>query len=461
MTTAIAGQGTVGSMSRRLQLLTFLLTFAVAAPASASYVKLAGAPGFGPAKYANVHVAKYGKASAKNVLVLIPGTFAGSGSFAGIGPYLAKKVPGLQVWAIDRRPNQFEDTSYMVKGLKGQVSGQQLFDYYIGWIGNEQNVPVHYKPLDDSKYTFARGWGLKMAMEDTRRVVLAARKGGRKVVLGGHSLGASSVYDYATWDFNGHPGYKDLVGMVAIDGGGVGDSSKLADVQKSIADLQGSSPWLDLLGLGLPWTSGVFEETGSIGAITDPDSPSVGQASPLLPAQFKPDVPVTNKALFGYAFDYRTSPAALGLIHIHSGHVAETAGADGLHGWVNDGITPIERFGAIGSTEPGNFTEWYYPKRLTIDVGAAKSLKKDAATKYLGLRTWHAKQVDLPLYVFQTDLSSGRVISGAKAFVKESKVPYHVYVDRSKTYSHLDPLVATPKRNDFLKTVVPFLKRLR
>jgi hypothetical protein len=34
-------------------------------------------------------------------------------------------------------------------------------------------------------------------------------------------------------------------------------------------------------------------------------------------------------------------------------------------------------------------------------------------------------------------------------------------VDRSKTYAHLDPLAATPSRNDFLKTVVPFLRKLR
>jgi pimeloyl-ACP methyl ester carboxylesterase len=435
---------------------------ALAAPATAlgdAYVKVAGAPGFGPAKYANLHIEKMGKPSAKRVLVLIPGTFAGSADFLTVGDYLAKHVPNLQVWAIDRRPNQLEDTSYMVKALKGQITGQQLFDYYLGWIG-DQSIQPHYQPLKDADFPFARQWGLKMAMEDTRRVIMAAKKGGRQVILGGHSLGGSSVYDYATWDFAGHPGYKDIAGMVAIDGGGVGPGQPLATVKKEISDLSTSSPWLDLLGLGLPWTSGAFQETGGIGVLKEPDAPSVGQASPLLPAEFKPNVPVTNKAQYGYSFDFRTSPTALSLIHIHSGHVNSTAGANGLHGWVDDGITPIESFAKLSSHEPGNFVEWYYPKRLTIDVSAANSLKKDPSTTYLGLRTWHAKQVNIPLYVFQTSLSSGRVIAGAKAFVKESKVPYHVYVNRSATYSHLDPLAATPSRNDFLKTVVPFLKRL-
>jgi len=446
-------------ISPRSLLLAALATLLAAAPADAKYVAIAGVPGFGPAKYSKVFVEKTGPANAKRVLVLIPGTFAGSGDFAIVAKTLVAKVPGLHVWSIDRRSNVLEDTSYMVKALNGEVTGKQLFDYYLGYLG-DTSVSPHYLPVADSDVQFAKKWGLKVAMEDTRRVIVAAAKGGRQVILGGHSLGASSVYDYATWDLDGRPGYKDIIGMVAIDGGGMRDSSKLADVKKSIEDLnKGTSPWLDLLKLGLPWTSGVFQETGAIGAIIDPDSPSIGQASPLLPAQFKPDVPVTNKAQLGYAFDYRTSPAALALIHIHSGHI-NTEDAE-PHGWVDDGITPLGNLIKAGSQEPGNFVEWYYPARLTIDVGAAGSLRKDAATKYLGLRTWHTKDVNVPLYVFQTDLSQGRVISGARAFVRASKVPRYTFVNRAATYSHLDPLLADPSRNDFLKTVVPFLKSLR
>ena len=44
-------------------------------------------------------------------------------------------------------------------------------------------------------------------------MVRKARAGGRrKVILGGHSLGASTTVAYAAWDFNGRPGYKDLAG---------------------------------------------------------------------------------------------------------------------------------------------------------------------------------------------------------------------------------------------------------
>jgi hypothetical protein len=34
------------------------------------------------------------------------------------------------------------------------------------------------------------------------------------------------------------------------------------------------------------------------------------------------------------------------------------------------------------------------------------------------------------------------------------------YVDASKTESHLDPLTAAPAKNQYLKTVVPWLKRV-
>jgi hypothetical protein len=447
-------------MSHRTVLPCLLAALALTpAAAQAKYVTIQGAPGYGPAKYARVGIDKVGPKKPKRVLVLIPGTFAGSGSFRGVAEELVKDVKGLAVWSIDRRSNVLEDTSYMLKAKRGEVTGQQLFDYYLGWIGKDPEPAEHYRPLKDEDFTFARGWGLRTAMEDTRRVILAARKTGATVILGGHSLGASSVYDYAAWDFAGRAGYRDIAGMVAIDGGGMRDSADAAEVQAAIDENDAGSPWLDLLKLGLPWTSGVFQETGAIGVLVDPDAPSIGQASPLLPAQFKPDVPVTNEGLFGYAFDYRTSPEALALIHVHSGQIDRT-GAE-PYGWKNDGITPIERLARLAATEPGNFVEWYYPRRLTIDVGAAASLKRDAANDAAGNRVWHAKQVNVPLYAFQTSLSDGRVIAGAKAFAGVSKVPSVKLVNREKTYAHLDPLTAAPKRNDFLKTVVPFLRRIR
>jgi hypothetical protein len=81
----------------------------------------------------------------------------------------------------------------------------------------------------------------------------------------------------------------------------------------------------------------------------------------------------------------------------------------------------------------------------------------------LGVRATHGRSVHLPLYAFETSLGKGRVLKAVKALGKRSGVPASkiTLVDRSKTYAHIDPLVALPSKNAFLKTVVPFLRKVR
>ena len=64
----------------------------------------------------------------------------------------------------------------------------------------------------------------------------------------------------------------------------------------------------------------------------------------------------------------------------------------------------------------------------------------------------------MPLYALSTALTRGRVARGAKRLVNRSKIEeFSILDDRGS--SHLDPLSAAPGKNDFLKSVVPFLKR--
>ena len=51
-------------------------------------------------------------------------------------------------------------------------------------------------------------------------------------------------------------------------------------------------------------------------------------------------------------------------------------------------------------------------------------------------------------------------LRGARRLVHASRIPHATYVDVPNSY-HLDPLLATPSRNRFLHTVVPFLKSIR
>jgi pimeloyl-ACP methyl ester carboxylesterase len=449
-------------MSHRLLLAAALVTASLTAVASAGAREVqttvtgwTKAPG--PRSYDRLEVTKLGSARAKTVLVLVPGTNGGRGDFTLTARELVRDVPGLAVWAVDRRSQRLEDTKVFADALAGRVTPKAMFDYYAGWIA-DPSIQPHYQPPDPAKLGFAADWGLKVQLEDVRRVVEAARRGGaRRVILGGHSLGASVAVAYASWDFAGHAGYRDLDGLVLIDGGlrGSFDSAGLADAKKRLAAIR-KQPFLDLLGLGLPWVTGILAESAAVLALKDPTGPSVGQAFPLLPAAFKPPVPATNRGQLGFAFDATTSPKSLGLIQVRSG----TLGPDG--DWVNGEVSPIERVAETFGQEPANAVEWFYPARLNLDVDAASPLTQNAAAKYLGLRLTWAEKAALPVYAVQTSLTHGAVLKGARSFVKLSRSPRALarYVDASATMSHLDPLTAAPATNTYVKTVAPWLKRV-
>ncbi len=445
----------------RTALLSLAAALALAAPAAAAERTVTiRSPGPGPDRLDKVTVTKIGPASARRVLVLMPGYYGGAGDFLLVGRDIVRRVPGLQVWAVDRRSQPLEDTRVFDAARAGRVSVRRAFDYYLGWLADPA-ITDHFEPQDERRLGFARRWGVRVALEDVRRVILSARRQGRRVILGGHSLGASLTTIYATWDFAGRPGYRDVDGLVLVDGGTLGTFTEPTPqrTHRELQALRTGSPFADLLGYGLPWAAGVFAQVGAIAALREPRAPSIGQAFPLLPAQFKPSVPATNRGLLGYAFDKETSPAELSLIRVNAGRLARSGA---LRDWVDGEVTPIRRLADAFSASP-NATEWYFPERLRIEVDAAQYLRGTAQATRLNLRLLHLRDVDVPLYAFQTDLTDGGVLRGVRTFIRRSRSPRDraVLVDASRTDSHLDPLTAAPERSRFLQTVVPFLRGLR
>src|SRR4051794_57537 len=433
-----------------------LLGATAAAPAIARGRLITGQtpPAPGPAELNHVTVHQFGPKSAKRVLVLMPGTQGGAGAFTLDARYLVKHVRGIQVWAIDRRTQALEDTATFAAAENGQIPPQSAFDYYLNGGG------FRFRGADQDPY--AREWGMAVALNDARAVVLRARAHGRRrVVLGGHSLGASLTVAYAAWDFNGRPGYKDLDGLVLIDGGLLGsfDAYDLAQAQQAVGDLRTASPFLDLLGVGIPEAAGLFAEIGGLYAEKAPTAAATTlQSYPLLPPEFNPPFPVTNRALFGYAFDRDTSPASLGLLHINGGGLAATGDP---RDWVDGGVTPVSRLAETFGQEPTNAVEWYFPQRLTIDTNGADQMTANDVGNFLGLRLFHTRKVNLPLYAIATDLAGAHVLDGARNFIRRARTTRResMLVNRNPQNSHLDPLTAAPRTNAFLKTVVPFLDR--
>jgi hypothetical protein len=432
-------------MLRLALALTAALMLAAAAPAAAvdRYVPMKVPPGPGPAKYDRVFVQQLGPAEAENVLVLVPGTNGGAGSITPVARDIVRRVPSTQVWIVDRREQAFEDTSVFATG-----DPQRAQDYYLGF---------QYRRVAGQDAKFVADWGLKLQLADLRSVIRRARAGGRRVILGGHSAGASTAVAYAAWDFRGRPGYRDLDGLVLIDGGLLGSfaSADLSRARRELADIRTGKVFLDLLGTGLPEINGIFAQVGALWAYKRPDEPSVLQQYPPLPDFLKPPFPVTNEAQFGYAFDETTSPEGLALIHIRAGRLADSGDP---RGWEDGELTPIQRHARAFAADNPNATEWYYPRRLLLDFDAASPMRRTPAARFLGLRLMHGSRIDLPLYAFSTALTEGRVARGARRLVRRSRIEKSTIVDDRAT-SHLDPLSAAPSRNHFLKSVVPFLRR--
>jgi hypothetical protein len=280
------------------------------------------------------------------------------------------------------------------------------------------------------------------------------------VVLGGHSLGASLTPAYAAWDFGGRPGYRDLDGLVLIDGGLLGsfDAYDLDQAKQAIEDLQNGNPFAQLLGPGLPAESaGLFGEIAGLYARLAPEEAATTlQDFPLLPPELNPPFTVTDRALLGYAFDRDTSPLTPDL-RVNGGRLAASGDP---RDWIDGGVTPVRRVAETFGQEPSNSIEWYFPRRLTIDTNGADRMRDDAVSRFLGLRLFHTGQVDLPLYALQTDLTGGHVLRGALRFIDRSRTTRSEarLVNADPQQSHLDPLMAAPSKNVFFKSVVPFLR---
>jgi pimeloyl-ACP methyl ester carboxylesterase len=445
----------------RVGLVTLSVMVAVLAgapPASADRVfTVKGADAPGPARYDRIRVIEQGPRHARNVLVLVPGTAGGAGYFRPFAGDVVKRLKGWRVWSVDRRENLLEDHSMLDRALARQVTPRDLFRYYLEWLGDDSITP-HMQPVADADVPFARQWGMGVAVRDLRNVIRAARRGGNRVVLGGHSLGGTIAVAYATWDFHGRAGARDLAGLVLIDGG-TSRSATLtpASARQQLADLDKRSPWLDLTGTGLVWSGGVFNIVASTAVRLDPHAPAVLGGWPLLPANLRPPVPATNAGGYGYAFDSATSPDSLRLIQMHIGSLA-TSGDP--RDWVDGELGTVQRAATMFSGIRGiDGTVWYHPVRLSIDGGAVNGGVRNGAQKVLGVRATHGDDVDVPIYAIETALGAGRVLKGARALARRSHVRVKL-VDRHRTYEHLDPLAALPAKNAFLKTLIPFLRRV-
>jgi hypothetical protein len=175
-------------------------------------------------------------ANANAVVVALSGLHAGNNGFDYYAKQLvslarADKGMNVEVWALDRRVNNLEDTTGLNEaerlGRTGDLQGavNALNGYYYG--GTSINGQTFKGFITDQSAPYLSEFGLKVAMEDIYTLIKTAfpdqsvRK--RRVYVAGDSLGAVMTADFACWDFDGNPnttadiGYNNVAGVIALD----------------------------------------------------------------------------------------------------------------------------------------------------------------------------------------------------------------------------------------------------
>jgi hypothetical protein len=426
-----------------------------------------------------VGVVEVGRRHARNVLVFEPGTSAGAAYIVPFAKSLAARMPGWQIWSVERRENLLEDQSMINKAKAGKATPAQLFHYYLGWLTENPSKEPHLKLIPPEAVLFARKWGMNVAVEDLHTVIESAKSLGGKVVLSGHSLGGSVVTAYATWDFSGATGADGLSGLVYDDGGSSPTPVTAEHAEEELSKLNKGSPWLAFGGITSPFL-GLFSTLGAMSTIQAPEEGSLAEGFPLLPANLKPTdseghlIPVTNEAEFGFGVNVGSSPPSLIAAQVHAGTGLEaSAKEDGLVGWNGAGaISPLRRYSEMlaGTGIRGiDGDEWYFPERLTIDTGAVADGNANPAQEVLGEHAIHGHELptSLKILAISSELDKalgGSSLTAAEVLAQQSGIPPQnlTLIDAENEYAHNDPAAAEPEGNidgnRFFEALVPFLE---
>ena len=317
-------------------------------PASAAVQAIAGpSPNLNRVSYLRTYL--NGAAPPRAILILVPGFLGGGGTFSPLAKQLVAKFNGsLEVWAIDRRPNQLEDrrgSLYAQQLLASATTSEEAADalyqgvfFYLpesDAVDTNQNGVVDpptelpdalgnqssYVRLAQDDMRFAAYWGLDTYLRDWRTLVDAARAivGPQGLVLfGGHSMGTYYASAYAAYDFDPDPdavdaGYRSIDGILLLEGGGgrgpSASAPDLASYQSTVANLAtagGPDVFLQSFQGIEPAVLGPGAEMAGLAGVHLPtDSAIIQRTSVFLNPPFSLlfHAPTTNRGAVGFFID--------------------------------------------------------------------------------------------------------------------------------------------------------------
>jgi hypothetical protein len=241
------------------------------------------------------------------VLTMMPGIFAGGGSFDQVARHTIRRAAmrgrHIEVWGIERRSNCLEDHRGVRAGVETGDPRVSFGYYFEGREVDGQTFPGF---ADEQEAAFLRDVGLKQTIEDWHTIITreipSRRARQRKLICGGHSLGGPLTAALASWDFDGDAettedaGYNQCAAFagldttVSLDGSDSGGGG--AGVLTGAAAQSGASPYVN----APPLTPETLLAPALIGvtAFQKPDEETI--VTQLVPRT--PDWELTQRLLF-------------------------------------------------------------------------------------------------------------------------------------------------------------------
>lgn len=231
------------------------------------------------------------------VVVAVPGLFGGAGQFAPLARRIVAHAPGVAVWAVDRRGNRLEDVAVRRRALDAPLA-----DVAEAFLPGADGA-LGYVPPDPDAHRFVADWGLDVHHGDLAAVVREARTHADRVVLLGHSLGASLVATYAAWE-----DAAPVDGLVLVDGApgrtgafGLEDGPRVLGVPIGLPDRAALAA-----GEATPWLP--YGPDGRIAARRFASAVLAHRAPDATAPSFAAPFPVSNRALYGLENDDQYQP---------------------------------------------------------------------------------------------------------------------------------------------------------